>query len=35
MRALREGTSFTPFEEDSDTTEPDAEVEPAREAGYS
>ncbi|MDQ3759698.1 MAG: peptide deformylase [Actinomycetota bacterium] len=33
MRALREGTSFTPFDEDPDAAEPDAEAEPAREAG--
>lgn len=32
MRALREGTAFTPFDEDSDSEEP-AEAEPAREAG--
>jgi len=33
MRALREGTSFTPFDDDPDAAEPDAEAEPAREAG--
>jgi peptide deformylase len=33
MRALREGTSFTPFDPDSEVEGEDAEPEPAREAG--
>jgi len=33
MRALREGTSFTPFEEDGDEPGEGAEPEPAHEAG--
>jgi peptide deformylase len=33
MRALREGTSYTPFEPDADAEGEDAEPEPAREAG--
>jgi peptide deformylase len=32
MRALREGTSYTPFEADEDTGDEDPEAEPAREA---
>ena len=33
MRALREGTSFTPFDEDSEAQDEDAEPEPARGTG--
>jgi peptide deformylase len=33
MRALREGTSFTPFDPDEDAQDSGAEAEPAREAG--
>ncbi|MDQ2675589.1 MAG: peptide deformylase [Actinomycetota bacterium] len=33
MRALREGTSFTPFDPDSEAEDPEGEPEPAHEAG--
>ena len=33
MRALREGTSYTPFDPDSEAEDGEAEPEPAREAG--
>ena len=33
MRALREGTSFTPFDPESDAGDEEQEAEPAREAG--